>query len=46
MAGESPEDAVKLGLEPTYRPGELDLLAQDMDTKFNALKAERVKRKD
>jgi len=38
------EEAVKLGLEPTYKPGDLALTAQDMETRYNTLKAERDKR--
>jgi hypothetical protein len=38
------EQAVKLGLEPTYKPGELDEMITDTGTKFAALKAHRDKR--
>jgi hypothetical protein len=38
------EEAVKLGLEPTYKAGDLALMAQDMETRYNTLKAERNKR--
>lgn len=38
------EEATKLGLEPTYKAGEIDLMVKDLATKFTALKAERNKR--
>jgi hypothetical protein len=38
------DEAAKLGLEPTYKPGEIDLMIKDLATKFNTLKAERNKR--
>lgn len=34
-------EAEKLGLEPTYQPGELDQMIQDMDAKFQAIQRNR-----
>jgi len=38
------DEATKLGLEPTYKAGEIGLMVKDLATKFNTLKAERNKR--
>ena len=38
------DEALKLGLEPTYKPGELDEMITDTAAKFAALKAHRDKR--
>lgn len=38
------EEAVKLGLEPTYGPGELDAMIQDLKVKYNFLSANRNKK--
>jgi hypothetical protein len=36
--------AIKLGLEPTYREGELDTMIQDMDVKYRFVEDERNRR--
>ncbi len=37
-------EAVKLGLEPTYKPGEIDLLLKDIKVRFASLRAHRNKK--
>lgn len=38
------EQAIKLGLEPTYGPGELDMIIQDLTVKYKFLSANRNKK--